>query len=494
MTEAIRVLREVAVPLADGTVTRAEVWLPDDGALHPAILVRTPYGKEGAAPNALLDTRLAARRGFATVLQDVRGRGTSDGAFEPFVNEGADGADSVAWVARQPWCDGRVVMGGMSYVGATQWLAAAAAPPALEAIAPALSSDDVGEGWSFTAGVLEHGLLATWNAADLAREDDRRLDDLELAGEDLHALARIAPWTREWFSEPVGSAYWRERSVADRRDAVGVPVLVTAGWYDVFAAASLRSFARSRDPRDRLVIGPWGHDPGLSHLVGDGSTGAAGSGEDRLSGWTLDFYDAVLAGREPPLPRVLAYVLGARRWVELAAWPPPGGSELRVALEGGALEVDPDDPVPFLGGRALIIQVPGHGYGIRDHQHLSRRPDVVVAGRAVWGEPTLLAGPAAARLVVDPGSGPARRWVVTLCCEQADGALHNLCEGIAEAPAESGAVEVSLGDVCVEVAAGQALVCLVAGSAWPRYPRPADRGPRQVLAGSELVLTRGPAI
>jgi putative CocE/NonD family hydrolase len=119
MSASIRIDREVPVPLRDGTVLRAEVWRPDDDRPHPAVLVRTPYVKETSAPSPILDCRLATERGYAVVLQDVRGCGSSEGSFEPFVNEERDGADSVAWAAAQPWCDGDVVMGGMSYVGAT---------------------------------------------------------------------------------------------------------------------------------------------------------------------------------------------------------------------------------------------------------------------------------------------------------------------------------------------------------------------------------------
>jgi uncharacterized protein len=115
----IRLLRELAVPLRDGAVTRAEAWVPD-GPPGPAILVRTPYMKQTAAPSPVVDVRLAAERGYRVVVQDVRGRGSSEGEFEPFVNEEADGADSVSWLAEQHWCDGHVVMAGMSYVGATQ--------------------------------------------------------------------------------------------------------------------------------------------------------------------------------------------------------------------------------------------------------------------------------------------------------------------------------------------------------------------------------------
>jgi putative CocE/NonD family hydrolase len=268
---------------------------------------------------------LATERGYRVVIQDVRGRGSSDGEFEPFVNEEADGADTVGWLAEQDWCDGRVLMAGMSYVGATQWLAAAAAPPALRGIAPTLSSDDYAEGWSYTGGVPELGLIATWNAIDLAPLEKRWCDDPLRGCDDLEGLAAIAPWSAEWLRAGAESDYWRSRSVAHRRDDVSVPTLVIGGWYDVFCRASLRSFARSRHEHDRLVVGPWGHDAQLSRLVGDANVGIAGSGVvAELFGTILDFYDAVLAGEAPGPPRVSVYVLGARRWVGLDTWPPPG--------------------------------------------------------------------------------------------------------------------------------------------------------------------------
>ena len=122
-SRAIQIHRDLGIELRDGVRTAAEAWIPADGQRHPAILVRTPYMKESAAPTAYIDPRAATARGYAVVLEDVRGCGESEGEFEPFVNEQADGRDSVAWTARQPWCDGRVVMAGMSYLGAAQWLA-----------------------------------------------------------------------------------------------------------------------------------------------------------------------------------------------------------------------------------------------------------------------------------------------------------------------------------------------------------------------------------
>jgi uncharacterized protein len=275
--------------------------------------------------------------------------------------------------------------------------------------------------------------------------------------------------------------------VAHRRCDVTVPALVIGGWYDVFCDASLRSFARSRHEHDRLVVGPWGHDAQLSHLVGEVNVGFAGSGEmTGLFGTILDFYDAVLEGDAPRLPRVSAYVLGARRWVGLDAWPPPDAARSELPLEAGVVDVDPADPVPSLGGRGLLVEVPGWGYGIRDQRRIDARGDVAMALRHAATERGWLAGPVRALLRTE--AEPGAMWTVTLCLEQPDGALHNLTEGVATDDG-GGTVAVPLGDVCAAVEPPQRLVALVAGSSFPRWPRPKPLGAQRLLMGSRLELT-----
>jgi putative CocE/NonD family hydrolase len=266
-----------------------------------------------------------------------------------------------------------------------------------------------------------------------------------------------------------------------------VPALVIGGWYDVFCDASLRSFARSRHEHDRLVVGPWGHDAQLSHLVGDANVGFDGSGvAAELFGTVLDFYDAVLVGNAPRLPRVSVYVLGARRWVGLEAWPPPNSERAELPLQPSVVRVDPADPVPSLGGRGLLVEVPGWGFGIRDQRAVAARDDVAVAVGHAAPERRWLAGPASALLRTD--AEPGSMWTVTLCVEQPDGALHNLTEGVGTDQGD-GTVTVPLGDACATVEPGRRLVALVAGSSFPRWPRPKHVGTQRVLEGSRLELT-----
>jgi hypothetical protein len=488
---AVTLERDVPVPLRDGTVTRAEVWRPAAGPAGPAILIRTPYGKELTLPNAQLDPRLAADRGYAVVVQDVRGRGRSDGDFEPYVAEASDGYDSVEWLADQPWCDGRVVMAGMSYYGLTQWLAAAAAPPSLAAIAPMLASDTPAEGWSFRNGVLERGFLSSWVVASLAPPDLVWLDRIEEAFTDLQGAVTAGPWSKHWFTEPPDAAYWKVRSADPDGPAHDLPKLSIGGWYDIFLDATLRAHARGRHPWDRLIVGPWGHDSELSHLVGTRNVGGAGLGaEYGVDRRTLDFYDAVLAGREPDLAPVSVYVLGAQRWIELPTWPPPGALRRELALGGGVFTMVDSEAPPTAGGRGLLGMVPGSGFGPRDQRPLADRGDVLALAVPPLDPDSVLAGPASARLGVVPSASSAERdWVVTLCLQCPDGRWDNLTEGIARAPADAEEVVVSLGDVCVAAGGKARLIALVAGASFPRWDIAVTAGPRVVTDASSIELT-----
>ena len=129
--------QDVDVPMRDGVRLRADILRPAQGP-SPTLVYRTPYGKHAALENYTIFIR-AIERGYAVVVQDVRGRYASDGEFRPYANEGHDGYDTIEWASRQPWSNGRVGTFGLSYPGAVQWLAAAESPPHLQAMVPAMT-------------------------------------------------------------------------------------------------------------------------------------------------------------------------------------------------------------------------------------------------------------------------------------------------------------------------------------------------------------------
>ena len=151
---------DVAATMRDGTVLRADIVRPDITEPCPVLLCRTPYGKHDATANPFLDAVDAARHRYIVALQDVRGRGCSDGDWQPFVNEFDDGADSVAWAADLPGSDGNVGMFGSSYLGFTQWAAATRQPAALRALVPALTWSDTRNGLLQRGGTPETGLTS----------------------------------------------------------------------------------------------------------------------------------------------------------------------------------------------------------------------------------------------------------------------------------------------------------------------------------------------
>ena len=158
--------KNVEIPMRDGTILRADITRPDAAGAFPALLERTPYNKDGGSENAVGAPQFFAQRGYAVIIQDVRGRFASDGEFYPFRDDGAgvnrDGYDTVEWAAVQPWCDGRVGTFGGSYSGATQYRAALSRPPHLKAMFVRESSADYCREWVYRDGAFELGFSLYW--------------------------------------------------------------------------------------------------------------------------------------------------------------------------------------------------------------------------------------------------------------------------------------------------------------------------------------------
>src|ERR1017187_8943916 len=152
----------VRIPMRDGVRLSANIFLPAERARGPAILERTPYGK-GADITSLYQAFVD--RGYAVVAQDVRGRYESAGVFDPLGQEPGDGDDTLNWIARQPWCDGKIGMIGGSYRGIAQWKAAEVGNPHLKAIFPVVSgSDDYRDRFYSPGGAMKLGPRLEWMA------------------------------------------------------------------------------------------------------------------------------------------------------------------------------------------------------------------------------------------------------------------------------------------------------------------------------------------
>jgi putative CocE/NonD family hydrolase len=482
------VLVQVNVPakMRDGTTLMANVYRPAARGEYPVLLARLPYGKDLPLNAAYLDPVRAARRGYVVVIQDVRGRYASEGAFTPFVREFEDGYDTVEWAAKLPGSSGAVGMAGLSYLGKVQWQAAVMRPPSLKSMVPGQTWGNHLGGVQMRGGAQELGLMQYWAQTALAPEMLFRkyrdqpeqikkklpglvcvMDEI-LAGGGYDALPLtdlpdpdgLTPFVRGGFARGVDYEGWDNLNIDGKYDRVEAPTLHIGGWYDCFIGETLRQYAamkeRSREAGmrpPRLLVGPWTHGE-FASTIGDLDFGVGSSGlfvnyRGGLTDAHLRWFDATLKGEEEPLaqtPPVEVFVMGENRWRGYEEWPVPGSYTERWHLHAGGLlsrerpsrsepdeyDYDPRDPVPTVGGP--ILMAPIHRPGARDQRPIEDRPDVLLYTSEPLGSDYTALGPVYLTLHA-ASSAPDTDFVARLVDVHPDGRAIVVADGIIRASA-----------------------------------------------------------
>ena len=320
-----RLAEELETPMRDGIVLRADLYLPEGCERAPVILIRQPYGRATPSMAFRQTGSFWARKGYACVVQDVRGKFSSEGVFDPMVHEVEDGFDTVTWISRQPWCDGRVGMWGESYYGFTALAAAVAAPPALLCIAPGDIASDRHRIW-FRQGAFLINPVGPWaiamDAPEYAAVD--RVDSWHLP---LVEMARAAGHEGRYFRNLVEHAddplWWAKRSIRDRLERIRIPVLLWSGWYDNYTSGLLDDFAalEHASPRPEsvhLLIGPWDHESSSEHTDRAVCVKLPPTGAYRWDSYQ-GFFDRYLMGLDNGFGeagKVAYFTIGADRWQE----------------------------------------------------------------------------------------------------------------------------------------------------------------------------------
>ncbi len=329
------------IPLRDGVTLSADLARPASGPV-PAVVIRTPYGKSGERQSGRGE--VFCKGGYALVTADVRGRGDSDGAFEPYRNDGPDGADVVAWAASQDWCTGQVATFGGSYGGKIQWLTALEKPPALRAMIALVTPSDPFVEWpTGTPGPMNinwhrkvDGRMPQYdeNVDWMAVYEHRPLLTMD------EAAGFIAPAWREELRHTTVDDWWEPHRYQYRIAEVDVPVLHISGWYDdeeVGTPANFAAMTAAGRAGQRLLMGPWGHAVNTTRVLGDVDFGPDALID--LDQYALAFLDQHVKGLPPasaePAP-VRYFVMGANEWRNAAEWPPAGASQAVYRLSSAA--------------------------------------------------------------------------------------------------------------------------------------------------------------
>lgn len=527
--------RDVPARMRDGVVLRADVYRPDTEGRFPVLIHRTPYNKATTVANGIPFAIRAACRGYVVILQDCRGRYASEGEWYPFLHEMEDGYDTVEWAAALPYSTGQIGMFGWSYAGVTQLFAALAQPEHLVALFPVLTPSDYHAGWTYRGGAFQQFFNESWAGLKLSPDTlNRRVVKsanamnwvwkLPLADFPLFetgGIQELAPYFFDWLQHPAYDEYWKRWSVAERHDRIKVPACHVAGWYDIFVGGSIDNYVgirarggtRDASRGQRLVIGPWYHDPANFRSA---KTGQVDFGQDarfneedlmfRWFDWLLKGVPTGLEGEKP----IKIFVMGKNVWREEDEWPLARAEATRYYLHSGGrantshgdgtlgtqmprqepadkFVYDPADPVLTRGGGNCC-----------DHEHLApgafdqrpteTRQDVLVYTTPVLTEDLEVTGPVRLELYVS-SSAVDTDFTGKLVDVWPDGFAQNLTDGILRMrfrnsferaelmnPGETYQVEIDLWATSNVFLAGHRLRLEVSSSSFPRFDRNLNTG------------------
>ncbi len=413
----------VVIPMRDGVHLAADLFVPRASTRLPTVLVRTPYNRKARAMNSY---RFFARRGYAVVIEDVRGRYASQGVFGSTAQEGPDGNDTINWIAEQPWSNGRVAMAGSSYLGIAQWWAAVQGNPHLIAISPMCSGDDdYLDRFYSSGGALQVAHRLLWLAENLTPPSHVRpvlanyIGHLPLRTADLAATGMILPLWRTAVDHPSDDAYWNTLSIRQQIRRIDVPVLSFGGWFDNYAESDLDAFSRlaARQQPVETWIGAWAHNPAWKFPTLSFGPAAA----IPIRTMQADWFDRWLkkttgaAAAEHPAPLLHLFVMGRNEWREEHEWPlartrytalylsskghanstAGDGALYWHRVEKSAADVftyNPKNPVPTVGG-AICCEANLLPPGPLDQTAVEARSDVLVYTSTPLSEEMEVTGP-----------------------------------------------------------------------------------------------------
>jgi hypothetical protein len=516
----------VGMKTRDGVTLLADIYRPKADGKFPVLLERTPYNKYSNVDSGLK----AAARGYVCIIQDVRGRYASEGVWYPFKFEPQDGYDSVEWAATFPYSNGKVGMIGGSYVGATQMLAAMAAPPHLVGIYAGVTASNYHAHWAYQGGAFEQLLAQAWCSALSINGLDRRVGgtavpthwDLKRPPGDYPLLdsaevTGLADYYFDWIAHPTYDDYWKQWSIEEHFAQIQVPVLHLGGWYDIFQDGSIRNYegikshggSEAARKGQRLVIAPGGH-AGSGPKIGEVDFGK-GSNFDTWE-YGLRWYDYLMKGIDNGMAQekpVKIFVMGKNVWRDEDDWPLARAKPTRYYLhsEGKANTLtgdgrlsgtlpatepadryvyDPDDPMPTHGGAVLgDAKFPP---GPLDQRAVECRFDVLVYTTPAFQQDTEVTGPVRLELYVS-SSAVDTDFTGKLVDVWPNGFAQNLTDGILRAryrnsmekaelmnPGEIYRLVIDLWSTSNVFLAGHKLRVDIASSNFPRFDRNLNSG------------------
>jgi uncharacterized protein len=501
------VKKNASVRVSDGIRLDADIYRPETDEKLPILLMRQPYGRSIASTVVYAHPRWYAQQGYVVIIQDVRGRGTSEGDFLLFEKEIDDGLETIDWAAQLSGTTGEIGMYGFSYQGMTQLYAASQKPSSLKVICPAMVAYNLYRDWAYENDgfCLQTNLAwAIQLAAETARlrGDEIAFQKLYLASRNLplgdylpaipQILRELAPdsFYHDWVSRPATDEYWRKLSPQYLLDGVDIPMLHIGGWFDPYLRGTIdlhHNMSQSSSQPQHLIIAPW------AHLPWGRKQGELDCGQEAISpidSIQVQWFDRFLKHKESPIfndPPIRLFEMGSNRWRYFNEFPLDRQESFYlqsnglagIREDGGKLEekgdrsdnilpsedtivADPWRPVPSLGGHAALPA------GSFDRSSLDARSDILTY-TSVPLEANLSIVGAIEIVLYCYADAPSFDICAVLARVLPDGRVYNFSQGYKRVREAINPLQFQLQPTCILVEKGSSLRLSISGACFPAY-------------------------
>jgi putative CocE/NonD family hydrolase len=485
----------------------ADLHYPDSLGEFPVLLMRQPYGRKIASTVVYAHPSWYASQGYLVVIQDVRGRGTSQGEFKLFTNEIEDGLETLNWAAQLPQSNGKVAMYGFSYQGMTQLYAAVHQPPALKTICPAMIAYNLYQDWAYENNAFCLQMNLGW-AIQLASEtaklkgDQETFQKLYAASRNLPLLDKIpvnpnilkelAPdsFYHDWLNRSEDDPYWQNLSPEFLLEKVDLPMLHIGGWFDPHLRGNFKLYQNMKNKSQfpqHLIVGPWGHLP-WGRKTGEINYGQSAS--SFIDEYQIAWFDYFLKGKQSQLLEKLPiqlFEMGSNQWRNLEALNSNQQQTFYLKSNGLAniqenagqlvtdllldmpkiidtIVHDPWRPVPSLGGHA------GFPSGSFERSHLDTRFDVLTYTSQPLTKDLFLQGEI--KVEINVQADTASFDLCAIVSEvYPDGSVYNCSQSYRRVNTSETEQTIlfSLQPVCMKLAQGNAIRLSLSGANFPAY-------------------------
>ena len=532
------ITKTVSMTTRDGVRLDADIYRPDTTEKLPILLMRQPYGKAIASTVVYAHPKWYAAQDYIVVIQDVRGRGTSEGEFKLFGHEIADGIDTIDWLSQLPGSTGKIGMYGFSYQGMTQLYAAVGKSTSLKAIAPAMVGYDLFSDWAYENGAFCLYANLGW-AIQLAAETARLKGDEE-AYLQLYRASRSLPLSgsvpalpevmrkyapdsfyHDWLKHSQPGEYWQKLSPKYLLEDVDLPMLHIGGWFDPYLRGTLNLYQamsqKSQHPQ-KLIVAPWAHLPWGSKL---GARDYGIEAQNYIDQMQIRWFDHFLKDIDTDITKeasVSLFEMGSNQWREFDHFPTVEASDqannyylasngLAATQENAGLLLsketidinkpksdrsdladfsvgediivhDPWRPVPALGGHATF---PGGSF---DRAALDCRSDILTYTSAPLEAELHVVGSPMVELYCECDKSSFDICVI-LSEVTPEGKVYNFSQGYIRASQAENLITIPLQATCYQIKTGHSIRLSIAAACFPAYP--VNSGMSRSLAESRLI-------